>query len=68
MISTTTLQHGLVGIFAASLASAASLVQVTNFGANPSGIQMYVAAPANLPAKPAIIVAVRAEPPFPIMT
>ncbi|KAK8010143.1 carbohydrate-binding module family 1 protein [Apiospora arundinis] len=57
MISTSTLQHGLAGLFAASLASAASLVQVTNFGANPSGIQMYIAAPASLPANPAIIVA-----------
>ena len=39
-------------------ASAASLVQVTNFGANPSNLLMHVYVPDNHPARPAILVAV----------
>jgi len=41
----------------AAPASAASLVQVTNFGANPGGAQMYVYVPDTHPANPAIVVA-----------
>lgn len=40
------------------LASAASLQQVTNFGANTSGTKMYIYVPDNLAVKPAIVVAV----------
>jgi len=39
-------------------ASAASLVQVSNFGSNPSNLQMYVYRPDNLPARPGLLVAV----------
>ena len=38
-------------------ASAASLTQVTNFGPNPGGAQMYVYVPDSHPADPAIVVA-----------
>lgn len=38
-------------------AAAASLVQVTNFGNNPGGMQMHVYVPDNRPANPAIVVA-----------
>ena len=41
----------------AAPASAASLTQVTNFGANPGGAQMYVYVPDTRPANPAIVVA-----------
>ncbi len=43
----------------ASQAFGASLKQVTNFGENPSSIQMYIYVPDKLAAKPAVIVAVR---------
>ena len=41
-------------------ASAASLVQVSNFGANPTGLGMYLYVPDNIPAgtRPPILVAV----------
>lgn len=39
-------------------ARAASLVEITNFGTNPSGLRMYLYVPASAPAKPAILVAV----------
>ncbi|MEV5710683.1 PHB depolymerase family esterase [Actinoallomurus sp. NPDC052274] len=38
-------------------ASAASLTQVSNFGANPGTMQMYVYVPAGAPAHPGILVA-----------
>ncbi|MFY1650390.1 PHB depolymerase family esterase [Solwaraspora sp. WMMB762] len=38
-------------------AYAASLVQVTNFGNNPGGMQMHVYVPDSRPANPAIVVA-----------
>jgi poly(hydroxyalkanoate) depolymerase family esterase len=38
-------------------ASAASLVEVTNFGDNPGGMRMHVYAPDSRPASPAIVVA-----------
>ncbi|KAH7109661.1 feruloyl esterase B [Dendryphion nanum] len=41
----------------ASLASAASLQQVTNWGANPSNIKMHIYVPDKLAASPAIVVA-----------
>jgi poly(hydroxyalkanoate) depolymerase family esterase len=40
-----------------STAQAASLVQVTNFGTNPTGLAMYLYVPANVQAKPAILLA-----------
>lgn len=42
----------------ASPASAAALQEVTDFGANPSGIKMFLYVPDNVPAKPSILVAV----------
>ncbi|HEX6357575.1 PHB depolymerase family esterase [Actinophytocola sp.] len=42
----------------ASPAAAASLVEVTNFGTNPSGLRMHLYVPDNRPARPAILVAV----------
>jgi poly(hydroxyalkanoate) depolymerase family esterase len=42
---------------AASPAAAASLVQVTSFGSNPSNLQMYVYVPNSVSAHPAILVA-----------
>jgi poly(hydroxyalkanoate) depolymerase family esterase len=38
-------------------ASAAALTQVTNFGSNPGGMQMYIYVPDNHPAHPAILLA-----------
>jgi acetylxylan esterase len=43
---------------AATPASAASLVEVTNFGANPSGLRMHLYVPDGVPANPAVLVAV----------
>lgn len=42
----------------AGLAQAASLQQVSNFGTNPTGLQMYAYVPDKLAASPAVIVAV----------
>jgi acetylxylan esterase len=39
-------------------ASAAGLVQVTNFGTNPSNLQMYLYVPSTVKPKPAVLVAV----------
>jgi poly(3-hydroxybutyrate) depolymerase len=38
-------------------AKAASLVQVTSFGNNPSGLRMYVYVPDNVRASPPILLA-----------
>lgn len=35
-----------------------ALVQVTDFGGNPTGLQMYINVPAKLATKPAVILAV----------
>lgn len=43
----------------AAVASCASLKQVTDFGANPTGLQMYLYVPDKVATNPAIIVAVR---------
>ncbi|GAA1777104.1 extracellular catalytic domain type 1 short-chain-length polyhydroxyalkanoate depolymerase [Luedemannella helvata] len=47
----------VVAVVVAHPAAAASLVQVTNFGNNPGGMQMHVYVPDNRPANPAIVVA-----------
>ncbi|KAM5344346.1 hypothetical protein ACJ41O_012883 [Fusarium nematophilum] len=36
----------------------AQLQQVTNFGSNPSGAKMFIHVPSNLPANPAVVVAI----------
>jgi acetylxylan esterase len=48
---------GLLAVTAPS-ASAAALTEVTNFGANPSGLRMYEYVPNNVSSHPAILVAV----------
>jgi poly(hydroxyalkanoate) depolymerase family esterase len=61
-----TVLTGLVAVLAAAVmvvlsaptASAASLVQVTNFGNNPTNLGMYEYVPNNVAAHPAILVAV----------
>src|SRR5688500_20168710 len=45
-------------LFGSTPASAASLQQITNFGPNPSNIKMYLYVPANVSARPAILVGV----------
>jgi acetylxylan esterase len=61
------LRHFLAIVLAAALvatafpgrtAQAASLIEVTNFGANPSGLRMYLYVPDTVAARPAILVAV----------
>lgn len=42
---------------AATTAHAASLVEVTGFGSNPTSLRMYVYVPSSAPAHPAILVA-----------
>ncbi|MGW2490324.1 extracellular catalytic domain type 1 short-chain-length polyhydroxyalkanoate depolymerase [Streptomyces sp. NPDC001606] len=42
---------------AAPQAAAASLTQITNFGTNPTGLQMYVYVPNNVRANPPILLA-----------
>ncbi|GAB7044236.1 MULTISPECIES: extracellular catalytic domain type 1 short-chain-length polyhydroxyalkanoate depolymerase [Catenuloplanes] len=42
----------------ATPASAASLTEITSFGANPSNLRMYVYVPDNLAARPGLLVAV----------
>lgn len=42
----------------APTASAASLVEVTGFGANPSNLRMHLFVPDSLPANPAVLVAI----------
>ena len=44
-------------LLAAQPAQAASLVQVTNFGNNPSNLQMYIYVPDSVTARPPILVA-----------
>ncbi|KJK44475.1 esterase [Lentzea aerocolonigenes] len=47
----------IAGVLLAPPASAASLVEVTNFGNNPGGMRMHVYVPDARPAQPAIVVA-----------
>jgi len=48
---------GFAFVHLAPSAAAASLVQVTNFGNNPSGLQMYIYVPDNVVPDPPILVA-----------
>src|SRR3954451_707289 len=48
---------GLVTFTALAPASAASLTEVTSFGANPGGMRMHVYVPDRRPANPGIVVA-----------
>ncbi|MER5628435.1 PHB depolymerase family esterase [Streptosporangium sp. NPDC002544] len=47
-----------VGLMAAPPAGAASLVEVTGFGTNPTNLRMHLYVPNNVTARPAILVAV----------
>ena len=53
----TSLAAVVAAVDAAPEASAASLVQVTNFGANPTNLQMYEYVPASVQAHPPILLA-----------
>jgi poly(hydroxyalkanoate) depolymerase family esterase len=53
----STLLVAITGIVFPPAASAASLVEVTDFGANPGGMRMHVYVPGTRPASPAIVVA-----------
>ncbi|MBX7270142.1 PHB depolymerase family esterase [Micromonospora sp. Llam7] len=55
LASSLLLAMGFVAL--SSPASAASLVEVTNFGNNPGGMRMHIYVPDNRPANPAIVVA-----------
>lgn len=57
LAAATTLAAAALAVPAATPAFAASLVQVTNFGDNPGGMQMHVYVPDSHPADPAIVVA-----------
>jgi poly(hydroxyalkanoate) depolymerase family esterase len=48
---------GLAVVGLAGPAAAASLTEVTNFGANPGGMKMHIYVPDKRPANPAIVVA-----------
>ncbi|TDC29471.1 PHB depolymerase family esterase, partial [Micromonospora sp. KC213] len=48
----------LAAVSVPSPASAATLTQVTNFGANPSNLQMYLYVPDRVAPRPALVVAV----------
>ena len=54
---TATAAIGFASSLTATSAQAASLVQVSNFGTNPSNLQMFVYRPDNLPANPGLLVA-----------
>jgi poly(hydroxyalkanoate) depolymerase family esterase len=53
----STLLIAIAGLVLPPAASAASLVEVTNFGNNPGGMRMHVYVPDTHPANPAIVVA-----------
>ncbi len=53
----STLLIAVTGVVFPPVASAASLVAVTDFGANPGGMRMHVYVPGTHPTSPAIVVA-----------
>ncbi|GAB3428939.1 extracellular catalytic domain type 1 short-chain-length polyhydroxyalkanoate depolymerase [Actinophytocola sediminis] len=53
----STLVIAIAGIAFPPVAAAASLVEVTGFGANPGGMRMHVYVPDSRPTAPAIVVA-----------
>jgi acetylxylan esterase len=56
------LVHSVFNVAAlAGVALGASLKQVSNFGSNPTGLQMYTYVPDKLAAAPPVIVAVRQQ-------
>ncbi|HEY1176868.1 MAG TPA: PHB depolymerase family esterase [Phytomonospora sp.] len=57
LLAAVLLTTGLVTALPAP-ASAAALTEVTNFGANPTGLRMHVYVPDSVTARPAVLVAV----------
>jgi poly(hydroxyalkanoate) depolymerase family esterase len=57
LAAATSLAAAALAVPAATPAFAASLVQVTNFGDNPGGMQMHIYVPESRPANPGIVVA-----------
>jgi len=57
-LGTALLVAGVLVGQAATPAAAASLVEVTGFGTNPSGLRMHLYVPDGVPANPAVVVAV----------
>lgn len=49
----------LSGVAALTITANGALTRVTDFGANPTNLQMNINVPAKLAIKPAIIIAVR---------
>jgi poly(3-hydroxybutyrate) depolymerase len=60
VVAAATVLAATAGVVLASPAQAASLVQVTNFGTNPTNLAMHLYVPDGIPAgtRPAILVAV----------
>src|SRR5690349_2528903 len=58
LLAALSLLLAAVVVLVAAPASAASLVQITNFGANPTNLGMYLYVPNNAGAHPPILVAV----------
>ena len=58
LAAVTAIVLSVLGLAVATPASAAALTEVTGFGANPTNLRMYLYAPDNLPAKPAVLLAV----------
>jgi poly(hydroxyalkanoate) depolymerase family esterase len=57
MTLASTLLIAIAGVVFPPAAAAASLVEVTSFGANPGGMRMHVYVPDSRPASPAVVVA-----------
>lgn len=58
MAQTSLTKSGLIVLSVLCSVVMSALVQVTDFGSNPTGLQMYINVPAKLAAKPAVILAV----------
>lgn len=61
MARTSLSRSGLIVLSVLCSVVMSALVQVTDFGANPTGLQMYINVPAKLATKPAVILAVGAS-------
>jgi hypothetical protein len=48
----------ILSLLASASSAFGALQQVTGFGTNPTGVQMYISVPAKVATNPAIIVAV----------
>lgn len=58
MARTSLTSSGLIVLSVLCSVVMSALVQVTDFGSNPTGLQMYINVPAKLATKPAVILAV----------